>query len=247
MAEAERIPENSTQRTFLDRINALSCIRFLVISDIVFQAVKIIISGLVLFLTRDQKLDSYLKVFLMGYIIICGAKGLTFFSKNRAFFRIERIPEFEDNSDIAVLSNLVEGCSLFWYILGFHWIQQCIDCKIKHPLIYYTCLTWLFMGFLAFIAPLLAIVLLLVLVTYIKPKLQTIIYRDENDIPDGNTRCVICYENYRNGASIKFLPCDHHFHSECIDEWFHVRDSCPLCKKSINILYDLIETTDSTV
>jgi len=247
MADIARNTGNSRQRSFLDSINALSCIRFLVISDIVYQSVKIMVSGVVLFLTRNQAVDSYLKVFLIGYIVICGAKGITFFSKNKAFFRIERIPDFEDNNDIAIISNLVEGCSLFWYILGFHWIQQCNDCKTNYPLIYYTCFTWLFLGFAAFIAPLLAIVLLLVLVTYIKPKLQTIIYRNEGDIPDGNTRCVICYENYRSGTNIKFLPCDHHFHSECIDEWFHVRDSCPLCKKSINILYDLIETTDNTV
>lgn len=247
MAESQRASEARLQRSFVDRINALSCIRFLVIADIVFQSLKIIISGIVLALAREEALDTPLKAFLLGYMIICGAKGITFFSKNKTFFYIERIPEFEDNSDIAVLSNLVEGCSLFWYILGFHWMQQCEDCKVKHPLLYYTSFSWLLLGFVTFIAPLLAIVLLLVLVTYIKPKLQTITYNSESDIPDGNTRCVICYENYRSGVQVKFLPCEHHFHCECIDEWFHVRDSCPLCKKSINILYDLIETTDSSV
>lgn len=247
MVDNEEGIENTGRRSFLDKINALSCIRLLVIADIVLQAIKIIISTIILFLTRHEYEDSYLKIFLIGYILICGAKGITFFSKNRSFFRIERIPEYEDNNDISVISNLVEGCSLFWYILGFHWIQQCNNCKVLHPLLYYTTLTWLILGFLTFIAPLLAIVLLLVLVTYIKPKLQTIIYRSDTDIPDGNNSCVICYESYRTGCQVKFLPCDHHFHSECIDEWFHVRDSCPLCKKSINILYDLIENTDNSV
>ena len=103
------------------------------------------------------------------------------------------------------------------------------------------------MGFVAFIGPLAAIILLIILVNYIKPALKTITFHSEADLPDGNTRCVICYESYCEGCSIKFLPCDHHFHTECIDEWFNVRDSCPLCKKSINMLIDVIESNESLV
>lgn len=237
----------SRSRSFLDRVNALSCIRFLIIFDLVLHAIKITVSGIVLYIKKDEVLHSQLKLFIAGYMVLCCAKGITFFSKNKSFFRINRIPDFEESSDISVISNLVEGCGLFWYILGFHWIQECENCAKLHSLIYYTSLTWLILGFVSFVAPLLAIVFLLILVTYIKPKMQTIIYRNEQDIPDGNTRCVICYENYRPGNAIKFLPCEHHFHIECIDEWFHVRDACPLCKRSVNILYDLIETADSAV
>ncbi|KAM0681279.1 hypothetical protein GINT2_000478 [Glugoides intestinalis] len=241
--QAETENRISLQRaSFFHNLNAISCIRILVTLDIMFQVFKIIFSSVVLYLTTGDALEEPLRAFLLGYMFLCAAKAITFFSKNRTFFNIDRIPEFEENNDISVLGNLVEGCNLFWYVLGFHWIQQCEKCSDMHPLLYYTSLAWLILGFIAFIAPFVAIVLLLVLMTYVKPKLKTITYQGESDISDDNTRCIICYESYRPGCKVKFLPCNHHFHSECIDEWFHVRDSCPLCKKSTNILYDLIES-----
>lgn len=239
--------QNVRHRNFIDNLNAISCIRILVIADIIVQLLKMVVSGLVLYLTRNQTVEEPLKLFLSGYVIFCGLKAIAFFTKNRTFFHINRIPEYEDNNDASVLSNLIEGFTVFWYLLGFHWVQQCEECSTKNPLLYYTCITWLTLGFVMFIAPLVAIVLLLVIITYVKPKLREITYNQESDIPNGNIRCVICYENYREGTVVKFLPCDHHFHRECIDEWFHVRDSCPLCKKSVNILYDLIESNDSPV
>lgn len=234
-------------RSFLDKINALACIKFLIICDIVAQVVKIIVSGIILYVDKDNIIQSHLKLFLVGYMILCCARGITFFNKHKSFFRISRISDFEESNDYSALSSLVDGISLFWFLIGFHWIQECENCSVDHPLVYYVSMAWLISGFVAFVAPLLAIVFLLIIVTYIKPKMQTLLYKGHEDIPDGNTRCVICYENYRPGNLIKFLPCEHHFHSECIDEWFHVRDACPLCKKSINILYDMIESADVAV
>lgn len=235
--------QNMRQRNFVDNLNAVSCIRILIIADICVQCLKMVFSGIVLYITRNQVVEEPLKLFLSGYIIFCALKAVAFFSKNRSFFNISRIPEYEDNNDATVLSNLIEGFTIFWYLLGFHWVQECKDCAEKAPLIYYTCVTWLTFGFIMFIAPLVAIVILLLIVSYVKPTLKEITYHSEHDVPDGNLRCVICYENYEPGTIVKFLPCDHHFHRECIDEWFHVRDSCPLCKKSTNILYDLIESS----
>lgn len=244
----ETSTSNQGRPNDLRRINGISCVRFLIISEVVFQIIKISISGVVLFLTRNDKIEEPLSAFLGGYIFLCAAKGLIFFAKNKVFFHINNFSEFEDsNTDISVANNLIEGCNLFWYIIGFHWLQQCTNCKETSPLLFYTCYSWLILGFLTFIGPLAAIVILLILVNYIKPTLKTIIFHSEEDLPDGNNRCVICYENYCDGCSVKFLPCDHHFHTECIDEWFNVRDSCPLCKKSINMLVDVIESNESIV
>jgi len=234
--------------SFSNRITAISCIRTLVVVDLIFHGARIIFSAFVLYASKDAVLEEPLRVFLTGYIFLCAAKGVAFFSKNRAFFHINRLPEYEENNNgIGVFSNLVEGCSLFWYILGYHWLQQCDTCAKMYPLLYYTIVAWLVLGFVSYILPLVAIVLLLLIVSYVRPKLKTIVFGQESDIRDGNSRCVICYENYIPGNLIKFLPCDHHFHSECVDEWLNIRDTCPLCKKSTSVLYDLIETTDSPV
>lgn len=246
MADENR---NNQQRRprIAERMNGIFCVRVLVIAEILFQILKISISGVVLFATRDEKVEEPLRAFLAGYMFLCAAKSLIFFSKNRIFFRITHFSEFEENTDISVANNLIEGCNLFWYIIGFHWLQQCVNCRDAHKLLYYTSYAWLILGFIAFIGPLAAIVMLLILVNYIKPALKTITFHSESDLPDSNTRCVICYESYCEGCSVKFLPCEHHFHTECIDEWFNVRDSCPLCKKSINMLVDVIESNESLV
>eukprot|EP01080_Neovahlkampfia_damariscottae_P012000 gene12000-5400_t len=45
--------------------------------------------------------------------------------------------------------------------------------------------------------------------------------------------CVICYEEFKIGESVRKLPCLHLFHSNCIDEWLQQSRNCPLCKKDI--------------
>lgn len=247
--QEEPVSRNSTiRRNILSKVNAISCIRALVVLDLIYSGVKILFSAFVLYASKNSIVQEPLKVFLTGYMMLCAAKAVACFSKNKSFFRINRLPEYEEeNNSIGVFSNLVDGCCLFWYILGYHWLQQCEDCNTTHPLLYYTTMTWLLLGFVSYALPIIAIVVLLVIVSYVRPKLRTIVFGQDSDISDGNSRCVICYENYIPGNLIKFLPCDHHFHCECVDEWLNIRDTCPLCKKGTSILYDLIDSTDSPV
>lgn len=228
-------------------INALSCIRLLIVIELLIKFFKIGSIVGILYYKRDDVIDQNLKVFLIVYSILTFLKGITFYKKNKSFFQIRRIPDYEENSDIALINNVLEATMLFWYIIGVHWLQECETCKITQPLIYYSVLIWIILGFFTFLAPLLAIILLLFLMSYIKPKLTTLTYKSIAELPDENDRCTICYDDYKVGTGIKILPCNHHFHSECIDEWFNVKDSCPLCKKSINLLYDLIDTEDPEI
>ncbi|OMJ87892.1 hypothetical protein SteCoe_10303 [Stentor coeruleus] len=53
--------------------------------------------------------------------------------------------------------------------------------------------------------------------------------------------CVICFEKYfiirfYFGCFVRELPCNHLFHTTCIDEWIYMKktsSSCPLCLKPI--------------
>ncbi|CAF2041481.1 hypothetical protein HID58_033386 [Brassica napus] len=58
--------------------------------------------------------------------------------------------------------------------------------------------------------------------------LSTMAESTDNDI------CTICQEPYRAGDAVRTLPCDHSFHSICVDQWL-ISDhgDCPLCKQAI--------------
>lgn len=230
-----------------ERASALRFLKILIVVEGLVKCSKILVTGGVLFWERNQKCEVPLKLFLIVYMIITMARLGIFMSKNLPFFQINRIPEYRENTDITLFSNFIEALLLFWYLIGFNWLQECKDCNVSNPLLYYTTAVLVGLGFIAFIAPLLAIVLLLFLITFVKPKLQEVLYKDQSDVSDETYHCAICFENYIPGIKLKFLPCGHHFHQECIDEWLDLKDTCPLCKRNINLLYDLIDPPEYEV
>uniref|UniRef100_A0A0E0DY93 RING-type E3 ubiquitin transferase n=1 Tax=Oryza meridionalis TaxID=40149 RepID=A0A0E0DY93_9ORYZ len=46
--------------------------------------------------------------------------------------------------------------------------------------------------------------------------------------------CAVCLSEVADGEKVRMLPkCDHGFHVECIDMWFHSHDTCPLCRAPV--------------
>ncbi|EPS69634.1 hypothetical protein M569_05133 [Genlisea aurea] len=48
-----------------------------------------------------------------------------------------------------------------------------------------------------------------------------------------DSECCICLYKYVDGAEVCMLPCNHHFHGECISRWLRINSTCPLCKFDI--------------
>ena len=46
--------------------------------------------------------------------------------------------------------------------------------------------------------------------------------------------CCICINDYSTQDQIRKLPCNHHFHAECVDEWLLMNATCPTCRLNIN-------------
>jgi hypothetical protein len=78
-------------------------------------------------------------------------------------------------------------------------------------------------------------------------KTKVIIYEEGNVLPNDNYTCSICLGEYQTGEQIKPLPCKHHFHEKCVDEWLSDKNSCPVCRREVNSLYGLVDSANPRI
>ncbi|XP_020103558.1 E3 ubiquitin-protein ligase Praja-1-like isoform X1 [Ananas comosus] len=53
-----------------------------------------------------------------------------------------------------------------------------------------------------------------------------------SDCEDGDIRCSICQEEYVCGDEVGKLVCKHYYHGSCINQWFQLKNWCPVCRFS---------------
>lgn len=46
--------------------------------------------------------------------------------------------------------------------------------------------------------------------------------------PSMMSECYICLEDFAPGERIRHLPCGHHFHAHCVDDWLQRMPCCPM-------------------
>lgn len=56
--------------------------------------------------------------------------------------------------------------------------------------------------------------------------------QNERDQPDN---CGICLEPMLQDEVIKKIACEHFYHQPCIDKWLKVANTCPLCKRVVDL------------
>jgi len=49
----------------------------------------------------------------------------------------------------------------------------------------------------------------------------------------GDTTCQICQSEYEDKDKLRYLPCFHSFHMDCIDKWLQKKLTCPVCLKEV--------------
>ena len=47
--------------------------------------------------------------------------------------------------------------------------------------------------------------------------------------------CYICLEKCKEGEESCVLPCKHAFDRACIENWIKEHDSCPVCRKKLDV------------
>ncbi|PWA47012.1 RING/U-box superfamily protein [Artemisia annua] len=58
---------------------------------------------------------------------------------------------------------------------------------------------------------------------------------DPKEFKDGVLECSVCITEVEQGEKTRILPkCNHAFHAECIDMWFHSHSTCPICRNPVS-------------
>lgn len=53
----------------------------------------------------------------------------------------------------------------------------------------------------------------------------------DNRDGENSSSCVICFEDIKSGDILSHLPCEHSFHKGCLEQWWKIKESCPLCRR----------------
>ncbi|KNE56031.1 hypothetical protein AMAG_01875 [Allomyces macrogynus ATCC 38327] len=64
-------------------------------------------------------------------------------------------------------------------------------------------------------------------------------------LPDEDALCVICCDDYDENDVLNVLPCEHHFHAECLKTWFGLAKLCPICKRNVEEMLHGVSATEA--
>jgi hypothetical protein len=59
--------------------------------------------------------------------------------------------------------------------------------------------------------------------------------------------CVICMNDVHAAPATDYMltPCDHLFHTECLERWMEVKRACPTCRAALPASSDFAPNTNS--
>ncbi|XP_026440563.1 putative RING-H2 finger protein ATL21A [Papaver somniferum] len=62
----------------------------------------------------------------------------------------------------------------------------------------------------------------------------TVVISESGRLPNQDINlCSICLSEYQPKEVVKIMPiCNHYFHADCIDSWFRLNLTCPVCRTS---------------
>ncbi|KAL4238287.1 hypothetical protein ACF0H5_002999 [Mactra antiquata] len=251
------IESNILNLVEIDRANTLKVVCLFMLYVTLFYNLKLIEDRIMFAVTARASLLSsfYMRFTILAGLFVTVPALLTFYAAQN--LRTEFQPLFlaVNNQNLIILAcfTILESflLGLKWYTTRF---QSLIDkltsysCLIKifmlligtvvNAFYSYTCpyfQSWWFLRFVCIIGGLgfsIAVVYKNEWQRY-KTYRQIVIFPDfyyETNTDNDRQDCAICYTELSHG---KMLPCNHVFHSKCLQDWFNVRRVCPMCNTAV--------------
>jgi len=170
---------------------------------------------------------------------------------------LDRNPNLWRKTALAVtyLSNRVVSFIWFvWFIFGAVWtMEHSSNCPVEAPSIWLSTVSvvGIQLGLFALMVVLIWVGCCCVCVIYIcypnifvptrgatksmiNKTTTTQTFSEQSGIAKEDAICAICLSEYNVGDSLRYLPCQHHFHAECVDQWLLTNKSCASCRRAID-------------
>lgn len=152
------------------------------------------------------------------------------------------------NSPTWRASKMISVASYGWFILGVVWLLNSTYCK-PCPGLYRLCLGVIFSA----VARLLMTLILFYHAFQAEapdadsPKPQGASQTLIDSIPCGkfcpnlsgatsDISCAVCLNEFEENDMLRRLPCNHSFHSACVDKWLKRNKNCPLCVQDVEVM-----------
>ncbi|KAA8492975.1 E3 ubiquitin protein ligase RIE1 [Porphyridium purpureum] len=250
-------PSTSRARRLRDRALAVllperESVTWLDVVSLVYLFAFIIASIVVLVLEYHKPCDKPLKEWLIVNV-----------SLSVAYLVLKRIgtdPPQSENAGVkalckilSILYRLVAWTSIVWFYVGFFWVIESNTCTQTAPGIFNLSVVLIAINLALAVASLCFACCICTLVmrrdfrdTYTdggqsaggsmskgeidgvpEVTFQPGMYSDEDCL------CAICLCEYEPDEKLRVLPCNHVFHSTCVDTWLGRSRQCPVCKQEI--------------
>ena len=163
-------------------------------------------------------------------------------------------------ADLTRYRAYVDAFGLAWFVLGNMWLLG-DDPTCEHPgesHVYTLCLVMLVINYIQICLPCILAVMMIPIFCFCMPCLIRLLARLQHLSPTKGASeavidtlptvtvneatleelqditCPVCLSDLVVGDEARRLPCAHHFHKSCVDEWLKVNATCPTCRQTIH-------------
>lgn len=212
-----------------------------ILTNITICLVKVICLFSVLFVTSHDSVTSNIKIFLLIYLVLNSlalflnlVRFLCSYRSTNDFYGQESFKYAEYD---ALLGMLITFLVLTLTIV----LKEGSATLEESPLLYTTLVYMVIFDYFLIMCAGIFILLFVVIASSLKRRKTSFILKLDESNKNKYQCCAICLESYEDSEFLMILYCKHNFHYECVSIWLDINNSCPICKKDLDLSISLYE------